>query len=268
MRHFRSKGFHISWALAVLSAGAAVFYIEKHYQPPPILDIPASGHELTRGKIATDTQARGPLPQNGQPTVPTVSSYTFPKTYLLKIPFSSQAPTANWDQLHNEACEETSAIMAAQYLNGNTSATLPADLVESELAKITDWEKQTFGYYLDINSEETAQLLMEFYGLKAQVLHNLTLDEIKTELSQNRVILWPANGQKLGNPNFRQPGPPYHMLVIKGWDSKGIITNDPGTRKGQNYFYTYETLYNANGDWSHNLNAVDEGNKTAIIVWK
>jgi hypothetical protein len=58
------------------------------------------------------------------------------------------------------------------------------------------------------------------------------------------------------------------MLVIKGWDSNGFITNDPGTRKGRNYPYTYETLYNAAGSWSHNLNAVDTGNKTAIVVWK
>jgi predicted heme/steroid binding protein len=46
------------------------------------------------------------------------------------------------------------------------------------------------------------------------------------------------------------------------------ITNDPGTRKGRNYPYTYETLFNAAGAWSHNLNAVDEGNKTALVVWK
>jgi hypothetical protein len=58
------------------------------------------------------------------------------------------------------------------------------------------------------------------------------------------------------------------MLVIKGWDSKGFITNDPGTRKGRNYPYTYETLYSASGAWSHNLNAVDTGDKTAIVVWK
>ena len=30
----------------------------------------------------------------------------------LPIPFTPQAPTGNWDELHNEACEEAGAIMA------------------------------------------------------------------------------------------------------------------------------------------------------------
>lgn len=201
------------------------------------------------------------------PSVAGSVSLPLPKVFQLSVPFSAQAPTANWDELHNEACEETSAIMAAAYYNNNHNSTLAADFVESELSKITEWEKQTFGYYLDIDTNETAKLLTDFYGLNAQVVNNMTEEEIKKQLKDGRVIIWPANGRKLGNPNFRQPGPPYHMLVIKGWDSQGFITNDPGTRKGHNYPYTYEVLYNANGTWSHNLNAVDEGNKTAIVVW-
>lgn len=262
MRHFRSKSFHLTWVLAILIAGALVFYIEQKYKVENV-ELSSSDQTIASGTPASNSKASS-SPQNLTPS----ASGTSGKTFLLKIPFSPQAPTANWDELHNEACEETSAIMAEEYFSGNKNTLLSPELVEGQLSKITDWEKQTFGYYLDINSEETTKLLTDFYHLNAKVVHNMTEDEIKQELKQNHVILWPANGRKLGNPNFRQPGPPYHMLVLKGWNSSGIITNDPGTRKGLNYFYTYETLYNANGNWSHNLNAVDEGDKTAIIVWK
>ena len=28
-----------------------------------------------------------------------------PDKFLLQVPFTPQAPTANWDEMHNEACE-------------------------------------------------------------------------------------------------------------------------------------------------------------------
>jgi len=57
----------------------------------------------------------------------------------------------------------------------------------------------------------------------------------------------------LNNPNFKQPGPIYHMLVIKGYNSWEFITNDPGTRKGNSFKYPYSTLINAVHDWNHDL---------------
>ncbi len=268
MRHFKSKSFHFSWIASLLFAGAAIFLIAQKYPKLEISNIPNTNHQISSEPRKTNItpSSSTPLQTNNQPASPTGGQ--LPTTLLLKVPFSPQAPTANWDELHNEACEETSSIMVEQYFNGNTSLTLKPELVESELSKITEWEKQTFGYYLDIDSDETARMLRDVYGLQTKLVKNMTEDDIKTELHNGHLVIWSANGRKLGNPNFRQPGPPYHMLVIKGWDSNGFITNDPGTRKGRNYPYTYETLYNAAGAWSHNLNAVDEGDKTAIVVWK
>jgi hypothetical protein len=258
MKHFKSKGFHFSWIASITLAGLAIFLIHQKYPDPGPINIPATNHQLSPT----------PTKDSLTPTPTETASNQLPTTFLLKVPFSPQAPTANWDELHNEACEETSVIMVERYFSGDTSATLKPELVESELNKITEWEKQTFGYYLDIDSEETAKLLREVYGLKTRLEKNMTEEHIKEELKAGNLVIWSANGRKLGNPNFRQPGPPYHMLVIKGWDKNGFITNDPGTRKGRNYPYTYETLFNAAGAWSHNLNAVDEGNKTALVVWK
>ncbi len=197
-----------------------------------------------------------------------------PKSFLLKVPFTPQAPTVNWDQLHGEACEEASSIMAAAYFgamqNGShqTDITLPPALVEDQLTKLTQWEQDHFVYYLDINSEETAQMVENVYGLKTKILSDYTQNTIKDELLQNHVVLLPANGVKLGNPNFRSPGPPYHMLVLRGYTSTAIITNDPGTRNGLDYSYSFNTLYNANGDFDHSSHSVDLKNKNIIVVWK
>ncbi len=254
-----SKIFKLFLVVVCLLAGAGVgvlFFKQTNRQPgtpPPISPV--------------YPPAPLPLPPNPSPSTPT-STPQLPKTFSLKIPFTPQAPTANWDEIHNEACEEASAIMVYKYFSGDTRANLPAEEVETEISKLVEWEKNTFGYFLDINSEETVRLIKEVYGLNAKIIYDVTEKNIKEELVQNHAVILPANGQMLGNPNFRRPGPPYHMLVIKGYDQSGFITNDPGTRKGLNYPYTYDTLYAANGDFNHDTHSVDTSKKMLIVVWK
>ncbi len=269
MIHFKSKSFHLSWVLAVIAAAILVYLIEDRYKTQ-IVDIPVFNHtsitEPTPTPSSATSSPRGPNTPSPTPPSPTPSAY--PATLNLKVPFTAQAPTANWDELHNEACEEASAIMAYAYFSGRKETNLSPVWVEEELAKITEWEKQKFGYYLDINADETATLLREFYGLNTKVIQDYTEDDFKKELAQNHLILPVANGQKLGNPNFRRPGPPYHMYVVKGYTGSNFVTNDPGTRNGLNYIYTFQTILNAGGDWSHEINAVDQGVKKAVVVWK
>lgn len=220
--------------------------------------------------VVTDTTQSKPLALTTPTPTPTTlpTNYLLPATLLHPVPFTPQAPTANWDALHNEACEEASVIMAAEYFSGNHSARLEPELVEEQITKLTDWEEENFGYHLDINTRETVQMIETVYGLQTKILENYTEEDLKQELSQGRLILLPANGVNLGNPNFRSPGPPYHMIVIKGYNETNFITNDPGTRKGLNYPYTFNTLYNANGDFDHATHKVDLDKKMVIVVWR
>lgn len=223
---------------------------------------------ITNTPLVTESK-KEPVPETlPSPTPPLPSDNHLPPAFLIPIPFTPQAPSGNWDLLHNEACEEASAIMTASYFNGNESERLDKNFVEQELTKIFEWEIDNFGYHLDINSEELARLMQEYYGLNAKIIDNFTEEDIKNELVQNHAVIWPANGQKLGNPNFRNSGPPYHVVVIKGYDKNGFITNDPGTRRGLNYIYTYQTLFAANGDFNHTTRKVDTNKKNAIAVWK
>lgn len=255
-KHKRLVALVSFFILAIAGAVFAVHWINQRYA-------------ATVAVTPTPTPpAQNLPPPQASPLTPPPSS-TVPKSKLLSVPFTPQAPTANWDELHNEACEEASAIMAHAYFSGITQQDkLDPNFVETELAKITDWEKQTFGYYLDINSTETARLLEEIYGLTAEVRTSFTENTIKEELAKGNLILFPAAGRLLGNPNFRAPGPPYHMVVIKGYTQANFITNDPGTRNGQSYPYSYEVLYNANGEWDHQEHAVNINNKSIIIVSK
>jgi hypothetical protein len=107
-----------------------------------------------------------------------------------------------------------------------------------------------------------------FFGLQAKVFNNYTSQDIKDQLNLKHVVILPVNGRLIGNPNYKQPGPIYHMLVIRGYTATGLITNDSGTRNGQNYPYAFKTLYNAGADWDHNTNTIDQSKKVMIVVSK
>jgi hypothetical protein len=97
------------------------------------------------------------------------------------------------------------------------------------------------------------------------VLKNPTVDQLKSALDGGALIIIPAAGQQLGNPYFQQPGPKYHMLMIRGYTVDGhAITNDPGTRRGEAYVYKWETLLNAVHDW--NGGDVENGENTVAII--
>lgn len=199
-----------------------------------------------------------------KPETPNTSE-SLPQNFTLKVPFTPQAPTANWDELHNEACEEASAIMANAYYNNIES--IPPAIVEKQISLLTKWQQDNFGYHLSISTEETQKMIEANFSLKAEIA-DISVDRIKQALIDNKLVLFPANGQMLNNPNFKSPGPIYHMLVITGFDGNTFITNDPGTRKGLNYEYDYSTLEASNGNWDKDRKEVNLNDKKIIIVSK
>jgi len=188
---------------------------------------------------------------------------TIPEEFNLDIPFSSQAPYGIWDEIHKEACEETSSLMAARFVK-NAGINSPGD-ADSELLKLVDWQQNFFGFWKDTDAEQTATMIRKFYGLKdVEVKYNISLDDIKKEIAQGNPVIIPAAGRLLGNPYYTPPGPYYHMLVVRGYTKDKIITNDPGTKHGENYAYKNDIFYNAIHDW--NSGDVANGKKVMIIV--
>jgi hypothetical protein len=158
--------------------------------------------------------------------------------------------------------------MVQAYFSGDSRATLPPAEVEKELEKLFDWESDHLGSPLDATAQETAQMIEEVYGLSADVVENYSEDDLKAALSEEKLIILPLAGRKLGNPYFQTPGPIYHMLVVRGYTESDFITNDPGTRRGENFRYSFQTLHSAGADWNHTTNTIDADRSLAIIVSK
>lgn len=185
-----------------------------------------------------------------------------PESINLDIPFTSQAPNGNWDLPYQEACEEASSIMAARFLQGR--GIQDASDADQAILELVDYETNTLNYPIDMNAEQTAHMIEEYYTLNTELVYDFTWDDVKRALAQGYPVLLPAAGQQLGNPNYTAPGPVYHMLVLKGYTASKVITNDSGTRRGADYQYTYDKLYNAAHDW--NNGDVTNGKKVIIIV--
>lgn len=197
--------------------------------------------------------------------VKTATAAPIPDELNLDVPFTAQAPTANWDQTHEEACEEAAILMASRYFAGQKISS-PAD-AEKGLQEIIAWEKQNLGFFESTTSDETVKVINGIDDdLQAELIENPTVDEIKNNLANGKLVLVPTAGRMLGNPFYKSPGPLYHMLLIKGYTKTQFITNDGGTRRGENYPYNFKTVLDGNHDW--NGGDVSAGKKLMIIVSK
>lgn len=183
----------------------------------------------------------------------------------LAVPFTVQAPFANWEAPYKEFCEEASALMAAKYLTGEK---IPSpESADRDMLAIKAFEEKRFGYYEDTTAAETAVILKEHFGIDAvELIPDPAVADIKEAVAAGKLVIVPAAGRLLGNPYYTPPGPLYHMLVVKGYTSDGkFITNDPGTRRGADFLYSPETIINAMHDWRPDGD-ITKGTKVVLIV--
>lgn len=174
----------------------------------------------------------------------------------------------NWDALHEEACEEASLLTVLWYREGRKPADMHAD--EADLQKQVKWQG-TNGFGVSITLEELNTYAKSAYGVTSGTVKKITnISDIKREIQAGRPVIVGTAGKILPNPFFKNGGPPYHMLVITGYDDNGVvnlatckkinphscdqnggvfITNDVGIRQGSQFKYRYGDLVGAVHDW-------------------
>lgn len=270
----QSKGkIYLIILIAMTITIIAIIFINRRYQTV-IVEMPKFEHK---------SSPKSPLDLKKDDQSKNSPLHPIPSTLFLPVPFTPQAPLANWDTLHNEGCEEASAIMAASYFDilnpllekegwllpdgKSQGGNLPPDFVENQITLLTQWQDDHFGFHLDATSAETAEMMEQVYGLKTRLIDDFTADVLKKELAQNHLVIISEYGRALNNPFYKRPGPIHHMLLVKGYDNDQFITNDSGTKRGLNYFYDFKTLYDAAADWDHQKETIDQNKKIAIVVW-
>ncbi len=192
-----------------------------------------------------------------------------PNSILLDVPFTPQAPFAEWqDPIYQNACEEAALVMAI-YWARNEPLTLKK--AKEEIFALSQYEKNNYGHFHDTSAADTLSIFRDFYDYQnIDLFYDISIEDIKIELSQGNLVIVPVNGQKLGNPYFTLPGPLEHMLVIRGYDDvlREFIVNDPGTRQGEAYRYDYQVIEKAMRDYPSGYHGPITKTQTVMIVIK
>ncbi|NOS66810.1 MAG: hypothetical protein HOO67_00350 [Candidatus Peribacteraceae bacterium] len=145
----------------------------------------------------------------------------------LAVPFTSQAPFADWGDPYQEACEEAAMLMVMHYLNG--TALTPA-IADKEILDLVEWETAN-GYSHDVTAAQMVEIAEKKFGLNARMRTDVTVETIKEELAAGNPVVIPAAGRDLGNPYFSGEGPWYHALTIigfeEGWTGDKFIVTIP-----------------------------------------
>lgn len=186
-----------------------------------------------------------------------------PEKFSLDVPFTPQAPHADWALPYKEACEEASALTVHFFYERKT---FTPEIADSEILKMVEFEKTSLGFYEDTTAAQTAEVMKNYWNYsRVDVIENPSVKLIKSHIAAGRPVIVPAAGRELGNPYFTPPGPVYHMLVIRGYDKTHFFTNDVGTRRGENYRYNIDVVMNAMHDW--NNGDVANGAKRIIVAY-
>lgn len=236
---------------------------------PPTADVPAVGWEDVRNDDPTqepaDEPAEDPIDEPPEETTGEPAAEPLPTSYNLAVPFTSQAPQGVWDALHEDACEEASIYMVIEYFDGVGDRKIDPVVADTAITAVVNYAQSELDHGLSIHADAAVELIEAYYpDYNARIVENPTIDELKQYVADGYPVIVPAAGRELGNPFFTGEGPLYHMLVIRGYDETRFITNDPGTRHGQNYAYTYSVLMSAMGDWNNGDPA--NGESRVIII--
>lgn len=273
--------FHALIVVGVLVV-AAVLGVQRLFQGDdiPTADVPAvewedvaagsvavdssdpPSEEEANEDIAVDEPAPGTSRVVDEPIVEEEAS--MPTSFNLALPFTSQAPFGVWDAVHEDTCEEASILMVAEYFAG-ASGKLDANAADAEMRNLVAYE-DAHGYGYSVSAAELKAIIEDYDdgAYTAEIIEDPSADDLRALLVDGYPVIIPAAGRMLGNPFFTGAGPLYHMLVLRGYDDGNFITNDPGTRHGENYTYDETVLMNAIADWTGD--DIDTTQKRIVVM--
>jgi hypothetical protein len=231
----------------------------KSQSPSPFFS-PSSSPALT---------ARPAPTKSATPTLTPIPSSPSPQSILLDVAFFAQAPFGEWnDPTYQNGCEEAAIIMAMSWVRGVGET---KDQAKIDIAAITQFEDKIYGWTPDRSAADTARLLEDYYGYQnVEARSGIGSQDIKTEILKGNLLIVPVNGRILKNPFYTPPGPEHHMIVVIGYDASRdeFITNDIGTRQGQNYRYGASRLGAALQDYLTGDHLPSIAGATAMIIVK
>ena len=192
-----------------------------------------------------------------------------PPKIIYDVPFTTQAPLGNWDDVRqNYGCEEACLLMAMSWAR-NESLTL--EKAQEEIIAISDFELKNYQHHHDYSIADTLKILQSYFKYdNAFIKYNIDIDDIKSELALGNLVIIPISGMDVTNPYYTFPGPFHHQVLVIGYDdaTQELIVHDPGTIRGNSFRYNYQEIENAIRDYDTGLNEPIKEIRKAMLVIK
>lgn len=189
-------------------------------------------------------------------------------SYIIDVPYVSEAPEGDWSGSWVNACEEATIAMVESYYKGKKTVSI--EEAKNILLNLFAEQVKMYGNDRNTDAVQTAELIKHHSTFKAEIKWNPTLEEIKNEILNDRPVITLHRGFDLKNPNipFSPTGSSYHMLAVIGYDdaTQEFITHDPGDEvSGEGYRYPYKGFMNSIHDYSH-VRAKADGTPVALFT--
>jgi hypothetical protein len=239
------KKYLVIFATIILFIAGGYFYVDRmNKKESSNTQTKQEAQQVSENKPA-ETQNIQEIPENKQ--APETPKENASQKIEQNVPFMVQAPFGNWkDQIFQNGCEEAAMTMAFEWTEG--TLTISAEEAQNKIKKLTSFEDESLGYDTDTDIYDMQKIFQKYFNYQdIKTQENIKLDDIKNEIQKGNIVLVPTFGRALSNPNYTAPGPITHMLVIIGYDpdTKKFITNDSGTKRGKDYQYPENVLFDA-----------------------
>lgn len=233
--------------LAIVAAsGVLGLAVYRHNRPQLALVQPQPSTQV----VVAAPPTAGPSPSAQASPTPVPTPTPLPDSVFVKVPYTPQAPSNNWDAAHEEYCEAAAVYMVGSFYQG---AKYPGDRIppataDSAMAPMVAWERQTWPGVLDLSLDKVGSVGDHFYNLEA-VLTPVDLPSVKAQLAAGHPVLIPVMTH--GGPGGTKIAPAYgstsvyHVIVLTGYDSQKVYSNDAGFVQGQNWAYSWDVLVSA-----------------------
>ncbi len=225
--------------LAGITSTALAVYNTRH-AAPLAQPIPKVAQVISAPPTAT------PTPE-ASASAPSISAPIPDSVFIKGVPYTVQAPTGNWDTAHEEYCEAAAVLMVGRFYKGAKypNDRIPPSDADAAMSQIVQYERQTWPGIVDLSLDKVGQDGKQFYNLRPAI-SPATLDNIKKAIAGGNPVIIPVmthggpGGTKISP--YYSAGNVYHVIVLIGYDTQKLYSDDAGISQGQNYPYTWEVL--------------------------
>ena len=211
-----------------------------------IVTIAIPAYFIFKPKPATNTPTKtlDPITSVEKPVAKPITKM-IPSSFDIAVPYAPQAPLSNW-AVHEESCEEAAIYMYKGFLDKTAypSNRIPDKEADSVFRTMKTWQVSHYGKEPDLTMTALGTFASSYYGYTPTVKKSITADTIKEAVSNGHPVIVPVMTHSLENSMYG-PISVYHVLLIKGYDATGVITNDAGVGNGVNKHYSWEVLWQA-----------------------